>query len=169
MTVSARSYGTANGVAVRCGQYVDDTTGLFTTSTHPTLAQVETFINQISGLMNAALAAAGFTVPIAAAYADAVQAITGIVEEYSADLVLATGMQGRFYSESFQRSGMNRMAFIAKELTEWVLAYAPGLGAPQGSSTLYEFGYRDADDAGDAVVPLFQRKAFGEVTTDWDS
>lgn len=169
MTVGARSYGTAAGVAVRCGQYVDGDTGLFTVDTHPRQAQVETFINQISGLMNAALAVAGFTVPVTSTYADAWQAITGMVEEYTADLVLATGMQGRFYSESFQKTGMNRMAFISKELTEWVLAFAPGLGVPQGATNLYEFGYRETDNAGDPVVPLFQRKAFGENTKDWDS
>ena len=125
MTVLSNSYGTADGVAVRCGQYVDCTTGLFTTGTHPTKAQVETFINQMSGIMNTSLSRAGFTIPIA--QADAAQAVTGIVEEYSADLVLATGFQGRFYSALFQASGMNRMAFIAKEIDEWVTSAAIGL------------------------------------------
>jgi hypothetical protein len=132
MTVGANSYGTADGVSVRCGQYVDDTLGVFTTTTHPTKAQAETFINQLSGVMNTALSKAGFSIPVS--QSDAVQAITGIVEEYAADLVLATGMQGRFYSESFVRSGMNRMAFISKEINEWVIAAADGLenmGAPR--------------------------------------
>ena len=125
MTVSANSYGTADGVSVRCGQYVDATTGLFTTFTHPTKTQVETFVNQVSGIMNTALAKAGFTIPVS--QADAVAAITGIIEEYAADLVLATGMQGRFYSESFQRSGKNKIAVIADEINEWVKMYADGL------------------------------------------
>lgn len=127
MTVGANSYGTADGVAVRCGQYVDGITGLFTTTTHPTKAQVEAFINQVSGSMNIALSKAGFTIPVT--QADALMAITGVIEEYSADLVLATGNQGRFYQEPFQRTGMNRMAFISKEINEWVIAAADGLEA----------------------------------------
>lgn len=128
MTVSAHSYGTADGVAVRCGQYVNATTGLFTDgvgATHPTKAQVETFINQVSGLMNTALSRAGFSIPVT--QADAVLAITGMVEEYAADLVLATGMQGRFYSESFQKTGKNRIAVIADEIDAWVKMSADGL------------------------------------------
>jgi hypothetical protein len=169
MTVSARSYGTADGVAVRCSQYTNADTGTFDTTTHPTKAQVEIFINQVSGLMNAALAVVGFAVPVASTYTDAYQAITGIVEEYSADLVLATGMQGRFYSQSFQDKGKNRMAVIADELTAWVLAFSPGLGVPQTSTNLYEVGYRATDQSGAKVVPLFERKAFGENTIEWDS
>lgn len=170
MTVLSRSYGTAAGVSVRCGQYVDAVLNTFTTSTHPTLAQVETFINQVSGLMNTALSKAGFTVPVT--QADAVQAITGIVEEYAADLVLATGMQGRFYSESFQRSGKSRITVMADEINAWAEAAAPGLaelGVPQGDTNVYAIGYREHDDAGEDVIPLFQRKAFGEATKDWDS
>ncbi len=170
MAVLARSYGTAFGVSVRCGQYVDASSGQFTTTTHPTLTQVETFLNQVSGLMNTALSKAGFAVPVS--QADAVQAITGIVEEYAADLVLATGMQGRFYSESFQRSGKSRINVMADEINAWVESAAPGLaelGVPQGDTNVYAIGYRDHDEAGDEVVPLFQRKAFGETTKDWDS
>jgi hypothetical protein len=125
VTVLANSYGTADGVAVRCGQYVDASTGLFTTSTHPTKAQVETFINQVSGLMNASLSKAGFSIPIT--QADAGQSVTGIIEEYAADLVLATGMQGRFYSAAFQDKGLNRIAVIAKEIEAWVVTSADGL------------------------------------------
>lgn len=141
MTVSANSYGTADGVAVRCGQYVDPLIGLFTVDTHPKKAQVETFINQLSGVMNTALSKAGFTVPLV--QSDSVLAVTGIIEEYAADLVLATGMQGRFYAEKFLNSGMNRMAFISKEINEWVISAADGLenmgaarDAEGGASTL---------------------------------
>jgi hypothetical protein len=169
MTVSARSYGTADGVAVRCSQYTNGDTGTFDTTTHPTKAQVETFVDQVSGIMNAALATAGFAVPVTSTYADANQAITGIVEEYAADLVLATGMQGRFYAESFQKSGKNRMAVIADEITAWVLSFAPGLGVPQTSTNLYELGYRETDQSGAKVAPLFERKAFGENTIEWDA
>jgi len=127
MTLSANSYGTSDGVAVRCGQYVDAVTGLFTTTTHPTKTQVENFLDQVSGIMNAALSKPGFAVPVT--QADAKYAILGMVEEYAADLVLATGMQGRFYSESFQRSGKNRIAVIAEEIGDWVKMAADGLEA----------------------------------------
>lgn len=125
MTIGANSYGTADGVAVRCGQYVDASTGLFTTGTHPTKAQVETFVNQMSGLMNTALSKAGFVIPLT--QTDAVTAVTGIVEEYAADMVLATGFQGRFYSPNFQASGKNRLAVIAAEIGDWVDSMAIGL------------------------------------------
>lgn len=125
MAISANSYGTADGVAVRCGQYADGATGLFATSTHPTKTQVETFVNQMSGLLNSALSKAGFAVPLL--QSDCVAAVTGIVEEYAADMVLATGFQGRFYSTNFQQSGKNRLAVIAGEINDWVISAADGL------------------------------------------
>jgi hypothetical protein len=33
---------------------------------------------------------------------------------------------------------------------------------------LGQIAYRDTDESGSEVVPLFQRKAFGDVTINWD-
>ena len=63
MAVGANSYGTVARVQSRVGDLVDSQA--FTTTTKPTLAQVEELIDDVASLMNAELRAAGYTVPVA--------------------------------------------------------------------------------------------------------
>ena len=123
MTVGANSYGTAAGVAGYVRVYTN--AGVFDASTTPTLANVEAWINQISALVNAALASYRFAVPVT--QADCVLMLTGVVEQYAADLCYAAKSTGRFFSERSLNSRAGIMGQIRAELYDWVKDNAQGM------------------------------------------
>ena len=63
MSIGANSYGSAAGVAALVPRYANGS-GTFATTDRPTLAQVETFIDSVSGILNSILAEAGFQIPV---------------------------------------------------------------------------------------------------------
>lgn len=65
MAVDSNSYGTVARVEARVGDLVASRT--FTTGTVPTLAQVETFIDDVAARINGELRVHGYTVPVATA------------------------------------------------------------------------------------------------------
>jgi hypothetical protein len=168
MAVSARSYGTAAGVASYVGVYT--VSGAFTTASNPTLANVESWIDQISALLNTALAKRGFTVPLT--QADAVLAAKSLVEQLVSDLAHAANSSGRFFSERFLERGVSHWYAIRQDISNWVEEYAAGLeelGESRGAPTATEIGFRATDNSGQRTDPIFQRKGFGNRFDNWDS
>ena len=90
-------YGTTDDVAALAPRYADGT-GVFTVSTRPTLAQVTTFLNQVSSMLNSVLAEEGFTVPITDA------GVTPMLDAFAnqevAELVEGVNGSGRFGPKS---------------------------------------------------------------------
>ena len=167
MAVSARSYGTAAGVAAYVGVYT--IAGAFTTATQPTLANVEGWIDQVSALLNTALAKRGFNVPLT--QADAVLAAKSLVEQLVSDLAQAANSSGRFFSERFLERGVSNWSVIRNDISNWVEEYASGLeelGETRGAPNATDIGFRNSDQAGDATAPIFQRKGFGNTFENWD-
>ncbi len=168
MTVSARSYGTAAGVAAYVGVFT--ASGAFTTATKPTLAQVESWIDQVSALLNTALAKRGFTVPMT--QADAVLGAKSLVEQLVSDLAQAANSSGRFFSEKNLERGVNNWNIIRNDISAWVEEYASGfeeLGVSRGAPQATEIGFRGSDNGGQSTSPIFQRKQFGNEFTNWDT
>lgn len=166
MAIGANSYGSADGVAA----YVRSLTGAgsFTTSTVPTLAQVESWLDEVSAIANTGMKAAGFTIPLT--QSDAVMSLRGMINQYVAQLAELSRGQGRFSSEKAQNSSLSPMGMIRKELLDFISINADGweaLGAARSASERNEIGFRDTDEAGDPTAPIFQRKAFGNVFQDW--
>lgn len=160
MAIGANSYGSTGDVAGRSpGPYVDASTHLFTTSTNPTLATVETYIDEISAVMNVALAGAGFAIPVT--QADAKKAIASCTNDLAADMASASNSAGRFFTERALNGGLSVMAQIRKDIKQWVDDNAFGLAALGATRTSSEFsiGYSSAD-----YVPLFTRDQFGSDT-----
>jgi hypothetical protein len=168
MAVGANSYGTAADVAALTDLYT--ISSAYTTATIPTLAQVEGWIDQISGVMNTALAAQGFTIPVT--QADAVLAIKSFVVEAVVDLSHAANSAGRYFTPQALERGITPMASIRKQILDWVAMFAEGLenigAARTGETGSGEVLYRDIDTAGDEITPIFQRKAHGNVFQNWD-
>lgn len=167
MPVSARSYGSAAGVAAYVGVYT--AAGVFSTSTKPTLANVENWIDQVSALLNTALAKRGFNVPLT--QADAALAATSLVEQLVSDLAQAANSSGRFFSERFLERGVSNWAVIRNDISAWVEEYASGLeelGETRGAASATNIGYRSTDASGQETAPIFQRKQFGNRFEDWD-
>ena len=123
MTVLANSYGTAADVAALSQVFTDN--GVFSATTRPTIEQVESFINQISSILNVALAGEGFTVPIT--QADAKLSCVSLVDETVKDMVAAANSTGRFFSENSLKSNLSMLAQIRMDIKDWVSDSATGL------------------------------------------
>src|SRR6478752_1377074 len=166
MAIDSDSYGSADGVAA----YVRGLTAAasFSTTTAPTLAQVESWINEVSAIANTGAKAVGFAVPITQAVA--VKSLRGLINQYVAQLAELSRGQGRFSSEKLQNSSLSPLGIIRKELLDFISMNADGweaLGASRASSERNEIGFRDTDEVGDPTAPIFQRKGFGNSFEDW--
>jgi hypothetical protein len=160
MAPGANSYGTAAMVAGLSKRYT--ASGTYTAQTNPTSTQVEAWIDQVSGTVNVLLAEQGFGVPVT--QADAKLAIEAIVVEAVTDLAHAANSAGRFFTDRALASGKAPMAVIRMEMAEWIQAHAQGfeaIGAGRNTGNAGGIGYRDGDDNGNEVDPLFGRNAFG--------
>lgn len=173
MPIASDSYGTVEGVAALAPTWTTDDTFLdadaYQDGTNPTLTAVENWINQVSAVLNTALAKYGFVVPISTTRGQLVCA--SIVEEIVADLVAYATSKGRFLTEKFTERGISVWRAIREDLDEWVLGYAPGLeqdGAQRQASNVDEIGYRSTNEQGDETFPIFQRDGFGNRFTNWD-
>jgi len=167
MTVSARSYGTAAQVAAMTPRYA--LSGAFHVATRPTLEQVEIWIDQVSAVVNTLLAEAGFTIPIT--QADAVLMLAGIVVSACADKAEYANRAGRFWTEQAVDRGISIEKTLRNEISDWINTHAKGLenlGAARAQESGSEIFFRETDNAGETVVPLFERKAFGDRTQEWD-
>lgn len=167
MAVGANSYGTVAAVAALVRRYTSN--GSFTTTTNPALATVEGWIDTVSATLNVALAGAGFTIPVT--QDDAKAALASIVVEAVADLCHAANSAGRFYTERALERGVSPMKVIRQEMMQWVEDQAAGLVALGAARTTPDAGtvaFRDTDESGDAIAPLFQREAYGNTVKDWD-
>jgi len=166
MTVSANSYGSAPGVASYVPRYANGS-ATFDTNTRPKLAQIESFINQISSLVNAILASNGFHIPIT--QADVVSAITIFVEQEVAAIAEGINGSGRF-GPTTKTPSRSRFAIIMDDINAFILEHADGfanLGAERDQPTGMEILTRSVDAAGKESFPIFQRGAFGNVFENW--
>jgi hypothetical protein len=155
--VGARSYGTAVKVAALTGRWTN--AGVYDATTNPTLTTVESWIDDISSMMNVVLKGAGFTIPVT--QEDAKAAIGMLVVGQVAELCNAAHSTGKFYSEKALERG--EYSIIRAEIDSWVKANADGLellGAERGRASTAGVLFRDTDASGNAVTPLFKRGGF---------
>lgn len=160
MAISANSYGSVSSVAGFCTVYT--ISGSFTTATIPTLANVESMIDQTSALLNLSLSAQGFAIPVTQATAKL--ACDSVVNQLVSDLAHAANSAGRFFSERSLTGGLSVWAQVRKEIDDWVAQSSTGLaalGAARVSESQMTIGFRDGDDNGNAVEPLFTRDQYG--------
>ena len=173
MTINSDSYGTVAGTAALARTWTTNDTfldaDLYQDGTNPTQTTVENWINQVSAILNLALAKYGFTTPLTTSRG--VLAAASIVETITADLCAYANSKGRFMTEKFQERGYSVWRAIREDLDAWVLEYAPGLeqdGADRTSSNMDEIGFRSTDQRGNPTAPIFQRDGFGNSFQDWD-
>lgn len=168
MPPGANSYGTAAQVAALTRRLTNN--GAYDTTTNPTLATVESWIDQVSATLNVALAGAGFAVPVS--QADAVSALSAVVTEAVADLALAANSAGRFFTDRALERGVAPMKVIRHEMSAWVEDQAAGLvglGAVRTTPDAGQVAFRETNEAGNETFPLFQRDAYNPGFKDWDA
>jgi hypothetical protein len=166
MTIGAHSYGTAAGVGALTPIYTNGS-GTFDTTTQPTLTQLEGMIDQVSAMMNAVLAASGFAIPVT--QADIKLMLDMFVNQEAASIVEGINGSGRF-GPSDKSGGKSRFELISADVNSFIQTMAAGferMGATRTYSALEGIAYRDSDDNGNQINPIFQRGAFGNVFEDW--
>jgi hypothetical protein len=166
VTVAANSYGSAPGVASYVPRYAN-TSATFDTNTRPKLTQIESFIDQISSLVNAILVSNGFHIPIT--QADAKLAITIFVEQEVAAIAEGINGSGRF-GPTTKTPNQSRFQIIMEDISAFILEHADGLenlGAQRDQPSGMEILTRGVDPAGKESFPIFQRNAFGNVFENW--
>jgi len=149
------SYGTAAGVGALVPRYANSSV-TFDGTTRPTLTTVTALLASINSRLDIMLSSAGFTVPITDA--DIVPTLDFFVNEEVAAIAEGINGSGRF-GPTAKKPGGSRFAIIT-------------MGAARsGQSVTAGMAYRDTDEAGDTIYPLFERKAFGDAPfcKDWDS
>lgn len=167
MAVDSYAYGTAADVAA----YVQHATnnGSFDTTTAPTLAQVESFINQRSAMLNACLAVEGYAVPISAATAPQAYAILVhyVANGAAGDVELSQRSAGYDAEDTNRRENKFLAVFDAgcqfvKSAAFAALAAAQS-GPSQGIAGLYVGG---RTSTGQRLRPVFTRTTAGNDPTD---
>jgi len=153
-------YAEASDVAKHIQMWTDE--GQFTGDTNPTLDTVESWLDDVSALMDAALASHSFVTPITNTYA--IKAIKPFVESLVAKLAHDANKAGEpnvmWFSE------------LQKAINLWVEGNALGLenmGAARTASIIDTIGYSDTDQSGERVYPITQRKGFGNSFDNWDT
>jgi hypothetical protein len=167
MAISANSYGSVAEVEALTPRYLDG--GSYDADTQPTLTQVETFIDRVSGILNVLLAQAGFVVPVT--QADAKLALDDFAVDQAVQLCHAVRGSGPYAPGSTELRGRRARTVILEEAYAFVERYAAGLEAlgAERTRTLTEgLACREQDDSGDDLVPPFQREMVGHEIVDWD-
>ena len=168
MGIRTNSYGDTTEIASLVPRYANGS-GIFDTTTRPTLLQVESFVDQVSGMLNSMLSQVGFTVPVS--QADVKLALDMFVNDETAAIAEGVNGSGRFGPTAKQPGGKWRFALILDDVKSFVEANSVGfqrLGAARGYYAASGLGYREKDEAGEAVAPLFERKGYGDETIEWD-
>ena len=172
MAIGANSYGSTLGVAALVPKWASGSgdSANFTTTTRPTLAQVESWIDSVSGMINSILAEAGFRVPVTDD--DVKDSLDFFVNEEVASIAEGVNGNGRFGPTSKTLGKRGRFAILLDEVKMFVEANAAGferLGASRSFDVTSGIAFRDTDNSGAVSAPIFQRTAFGNVFKDWDS
>jgi len=165
-SVSVRVYGSLPEVAALVRRYTSS--GDFTTSTRPTKAEVQRFLERVSALLNTVLASSGFVIPVT--QADAKLALDDFVINQVVQLAHAANGAGPYAPGSEElrgvgsagRAGSSKspMRVIMDEAKLFINLYAVGLealGATRLRRLTFGLACRTDDDAGNALSPMFVR------------
>lgn len=169
MAIDANSYSSVADVEAMCRHLLDGHAS-FTTATNPTTLEVEAFIDDVSSLLNDAIAAAGFTVPISAAS-----------PKRSCDIYVRTKVvalceltqRGEGFGEE-EGSRYNAFWKLLGDASEWVAERAqgwvnqgisPAVNASSGLNftALNKHSERDDPMSSTLEQPLFRRHKWDNV------
>ncbi len=166
MPLGPNSYGSVAEVEALTPRWTAG--GTYTAASRPMLAQVEKFIDRVSGILNVLLAEQGFTIPVS--QVDAKLALDQFVVAQTSDLCGYVNSAGRFFQD--KNLGTSPWSAIFKEAEDFISEHADGLGllgATRVRAGVTGLATLLTDDAGNPIEPFFDRKQFGNRVTDWDT
>jgi hypothetical protein len=169
MALLTNSYGDTDEVAALTPRNAS-TAGTFDLTTRPPLTEVESLCDQVSALLNSILAQNGFSIPVTDT--DAVLMLDYFVNEEVAAIVEGINGSGRFGPTAKRGGSRGRFALVVEDVQNFIEGNAIGLerlGATRTYDPIAGISYRATDEGGNAVSPIFQRKAFGNTIKEWDS
>jgi len=169
MAIGANSYGSVAEVEALAGHYATATGNTFDATTTPTLAQVEKFIDRVSGIVNVLLAEEGFSIPVT--QADAKLMLDDFVVMQVTHLVEFANGAGPFVAGGEEMRYGTPTRVLMRDAELFIQDHASGieaLGATRTRHMTDGLECRTEDDAGDTIEPVFQRKMMGNVVIDWD-
>jgi hypothetical protein len=143
MAIGANSYGDTGEIAALVPRYANRVTA-FDVDTRPTLAQVESLVDQVSAVVNSMLSQAGFSVPIS--QADAKLMLDYFVNEELAAIAEGINGSGRFGPSVKRKGASGRFAVIVEDVQAFIDAHAVGierLGAERSSDPVSGISFRD--------------------------
>lgn len=165
--IATNSYGSPSGVAALVPRYANGV-DTFLTTDRPSLGQVITLIDEVSSLINGILSQQGFVIPVV--QPDVMLSLAMFTNEEVASIAEGINGSGRF-GPTAKTPGKSRFSIIMNDVEDFILTHADGweiLGVLRTHSTVGKIGSREVDQSGDAVAPIFERKAFGNVFEEWD-
>lgn len=171
MTIGDNSYGDTGEIGVLVPVF-SGTNNDFAATTRPTLATVESWVDQVSGAVNSILAENGFAVPIS--QSDVKLMLDALVNQIVAEYVEGVNGSGKYGPAAMgsdKRHNKGRNAMMMEEVQSFVAINAVGLerlGATRTYGIMSGAGSRETDASGDTVAPLFQREDYGESRSDSD-
>jgi hypothetical protein len=169
MALDANSYGDTSEIAAQVPKHAG-TAGTFSTTTRPTLLGLESIVDQLSAIINAMLADAGFQIPIS--QADAKLMLDMFVNQEAAEIVRGINGYGRFGPTPGKQKPIGWWAVMSGDVEAFINKFMAGierLGATRTYSQTAGLATRGTDERGNDTFPIFQRDGFGNVFTDWDS
>lgn len=167
MSISANSYGSVAEVMALTKRYT--AAGSYTSTTRPTLNEVEEFIDRVSALLNVCLAKNWFSVPVTAEIPKL--ALDHFVVAQAAELCHYANGQGALIPGRNDIRPATPFEIIQHACEKFIDKEANGLenlGAVKTRANTYGLGYRGTDDSGGNIDPPFQMKQFGNQNIDWD-
>jgi len=171
MAIGANSYGSAAGVGALVPRR-SNASGTFDGDTNPTLTVLEGWIDRISAMINAVLAADGFDIPIDNTDApDAVLIVSQFVEEEVAALVEGVNGSGRFGpTVKNKQITKSRFRMISDDIEDFIEKNKLGLerlGASRSSGLAESIGYKKTMNDGRSAFPIRTRQEHGNEFIDW--
>ncbi len=166
------SYGDLEGVGALTPKFSGAASD-FAETTRPTDDFVVKWIDQISSLVNSILARAGFTTPIDQVNAvDVTRQCAFFVEQEVASIVEGLNGFGRFGPTAKKGGAKGRFALLVEDVEAFIEANAIGferLGATRAEGQASGIAFRDTDESGTEISPIFQREGFGNIFQNWDT
>lgn len=154
MAIRSNSYGSVAGVEAVTRQYAGSA---YTTSTRPKLAEVEKFIDRVSGILNVLLAKAGFSISVT--QADARLALDDFVVYWATMYCHSANRAGPFSPERREVRGELSFSAILKEAEAFIKGNALGferLGATRE--------YKQADGLYAGGISVDEKDSFEDDT-----
>ena len=166
--LGANSYGTVAKVAALTPRWTSS--GSFGATTRPTEPQVANWVDEVSAILNACLAGAGFSIPIT--QADGLLFLANFVTVHVGALCDAANGAGAYVpGDNNNLRGRTAFEIIYKAACVFIATHADGLeklGASRTYSMTDGLACRTTDESGGTIFPMFGRKQMGNQPINWD-